>query len=521
MKISSTFNLNTRWVTKSELDEKQLETLETIYGLYESSLELNNHSRIPFTPHGVSHCKNIFDIITNIFDSYFDYDNLVSFPLNKEEVFCLLTSILLHDYAFVQYPEKRKLHASIIAKEIENLIGKDHTIGSLITGELLLAITRIVEAHSDGDNEEFQKIVEMEGELIRGFDCEIDIQLLSALLRLADELDVCFKRIGKVKYKSLYDFEEKSIERDSYKHWRVCDLFLLPEINKDNLTEILFKVRDDKIIYSGVKDIQFKKSEDAEIIKTSFEKINYAISKLNEIVFNKRTFTWRLLQASNNHESSKPNSNSNIVQFSNSSVNLVDDVLNKKISKYVLDKKLLNAKHVRIGANICVKDWIDIDSIFNDTNLLNIITDVMISLYKERYDGCKIVGVGYRGGILASIVATYCGVPFSYLVASNDRESSSEHERRLVLNENENVVLITDVLVTGNSIVNAQEVVNNCNIETSVNACFTIFYRDSGKDGNCIGNLDFPIHTINSVFPADICKDSDNCPYNGKLCSSN
>lgn len=181
---------------------------------YESRLNIiKAHSEIVFkkdvpihknyTLHGIDHCKSVISKLNSLVEGI-DQKNILTVP----EVFYLLSSVYLHDVGMlVTYPddEARANEISIkkgVSYSKEELIRDEHNSrsGRYITEhlvdlnldhvesacvELICKGHRIVDLNSDDYNDRF-----VDDKCIR-------VRLLSALIRLADELDVSYTRAPK------------------------------------------------------------------------------------------------------------------------------------------------------------------------------------------------------------------------------------------------------------------------------------------------------------------------------------
>lgn len=212
---------------------------ENIVDFYSQILDNGAVQRdVGFTPHDFTHhCKNIYEILGNILPKAF-----YSKYSNGSNLFLLLTAVLLHDISMA-------LDGSMEARRAHSKSGKDYVIKQIIEEEgsclnincrksFVDALGDIIYAHSDIKDDNDNIIVHTFVEIVNKYnerndmktvgDEELNVPFLAALLRLADELDISYKRVEGTGYKS------KKIEESSMKHYLVCEYFEQIQLHKNN-----------------------------------------------------------------------------------------------------------------------------------------------------------------------------------------------------------------------------------------------------------------------------------------------
>ena len=174
-----------------------------------------------YTLHGLDHSNYVIEILEKLIDGLNSEDNL-----NETEIFCLLSAALLHDVGMLyKYPEDVER-----AAKISKLKKRPYSVQDLIRDEHHIRSGRYIIEHAEGlklDHREAEYIrLIVEGH--RQIKLELDeyndqviglksvrVRLLSALLRLADELDLLPERAPG----TLYDILKNNMPDYSRIHW--------------------------------------------------------------------------------------------------------------------------------------------------------------------------------------------------------------------------------------------------------------------------------------------------------------
>lgn len=213
-----------------------IERLKTHTEYYQSFSSLvNDYSKeldfgapmreVGFTPHDFSHhCKDIYEILSVILPEPF----YTSYP-NGSNLFLLLTSVLFHDIAMTLQSDasSRRKHSETGKKYVlEEILGKEDTsLKRNYKRELATALGDVIYAHSDikddaGDiiHYSFLEILnKYKDEFMNVNNEQINVPLIAALLRLADELDITFHRVDGTNYNKKHNSDDSRI------HYEICD----------------------------------------------------------------------------------------------------------------------------------------------------------------------------------------------------------------------------------------------------------------------------------------------------------
>jgi len=154
-----------------------------------------------YTDHGRGHSERVIENIDRI-----NPQNLLK--LNSTEAYILLCSAWLHDIATAFSKDYK--HHHILGKEF---IEKDKIFDNLLLGSVRSYIALIVEAHRRE-----QKIDQLPESVIIGKDV-VRLQLLVALLRLADALDITEARAPEIRKEFV-----KKLPYEAKIHWEACRL---------------------------------------------------------------------------------------------------------------------------------------------------------------------------------------------------------------------------------------------------------------------------------------------------------
>jgi hypothetical protein len=238
-----------------------------------------------YTPHDYSrHCTGIYRNI-GIF-----FIDIIKKVVTQEELFILNVSVLLHDIkmAYDSSPEMRNAHGQS-AKEFildEVYKQKSSTLSDLLTKPQTLAIVDVILGHSDIKSETRINTIDLlplDAEFLIGeLGKPINVRLLAAILRFADELDITSARIEGIK------IDRYPINEDSEKFWRQCELFVSVRKNPTDNRQIVLQVDSTAVHTKGDKE------NDIPLIIEVRNKISEELNMLNNKVFSKQDYGWLL-----------------------------------------------------------------------------------------------------------------------------------------------------------------------------------------------------------------------------------
>ncbi len=375
----------------------------------------------------------------------------------------------------------------------------------------------------------------------------VNVKLLAALLRLADELDITNERVrGK-------DYLKTRIREESSREWRKCKIFSTPtkdrndssrlhlrlseeairrEDNLENDVELIMEVRDKiagefKQLYEKVFVKRYLNGWDFSIIDiyTEDKFIEEAISKHRK---NKTPLEAIIIESEDKVAESKPPKLTDELEkkiFQDCNIKIIDKEFSKTLEKWVIKDNLLKSGHFSIDDTRCARDWIDTHELFRNLDYLKKMSDIFLEYIGKNFQqilDIYIIGHGFPGLILSSIIAYKCGIPFPYIIPKKVEKLYTPYEKDIKLKKNSKIIIFTDVVVTGLSIKNTIDLLTqqyNIEFKNIINI-FTVFYRkpiNIMKDSKCNNPLK-PDPTIinklvalNCSIEIELCGKNENC----------
>jgi hypothetical protein len=206
---------------KQQLGENFTQKLNIIEQEAEKLWKKGEFYHVYYTLHGLDHSNYVIEILEKLIDGLNSEDNL-----NETEIFCLFSAALLHDVGMLyKYPEDVERAAKIskskkISYSVQDLIRDEHHIRSgryikehakdlkldHIEAECIRLIAeghRKIKLESDEYNDQ---VIGLKS---------VRVRLLSALLRLADGLDITYERAPE----TLFDVLENDMPDYSRLQW--------------------------------------------------------------------------------------------------------------------------------------------------------------------------------------------------------------------------------------------------------------------------------------------------------------
>lgn len=201
-----------------------------------------------YTYHDIGHAERVMDILYKL-------QRLIHDRLTCDEVYVLLCAALLHDIGMqdARFLEKQAIKKRYTEEEIatakcddqkrdkmirewHHLIGEERILREpgvvkCIESEFIDQIARVARGHTREDLDTY------EDETKAGSDMRV--RLLAALLRLADELDLDFRRVN------LDELDQAVIPRESKAHWWKCHCVDSVDVHIDGRIQIVFRFSED------------------------------------------------------------------------------------------------------------------------------------------------------------------------------------------------------------------------------------------------------------------------------------
>lgn len=552
-----------------------------------------------YTPHDIdNHVMGLYRNLGYIINDE-DYNKM-----GGEALFYLSCAVLLHDIAMAINPTYRACHAIAgaavveyggiiidILSESDYLKYDKETIIPFIKQKysdaikkLLIACTSerereiislIIAAHSDIKINNKERISLIQSDHI-GIEeglagNKIDIKVLAALVRLADELDVTQMRING------YNYDLNNMNETSRPHWRKLEL--IKQIVMEGRTiKLIVNERQlvDPFDFSKVSniDIDFSYLHEIEV------KISNELKNLNDIAFQKsRWFTNYFDKVEVCFSKSKYSENYSLfnqeilgrIVFKS---NRISEETEEQVNQFIIKNNLFLEGHYEINDKFYSRDYIETYPIVTDVTMLGEINKAFYNyLYNQivfkilKRNGINLsntnelsaqkikndlkmmieenykediinelrdvflIGIGFDGIIMASNFSLTYNMPFTYVLPYQKGKIFDSHDK-VIIDEikNRDIVLFISAIITGGTIA---EVINELDSKKILSAdtniiIFTILDREPcDLLPECVGcnksilaertkNLGKSriqmgnFHAITKKFKVEICKKNPN-----------
>ena len=234
-----------------------------------------------FTPHAFSHICDLYNIISTIFVEPIQDDKA---KFNSKELLMLNLGVYFHDVGMHQKlldEETRSQHAKIAADKAKEFLNdyfstKEKSSVCGTTG--IEFIAKICGSHSNtngGDDDLNISNLEVCYQPLETAQIYIRLRLIAAVLRMADELDICNSRVET----AIHTKSNSSMPEDvqiSDMHWELCTMFALPTYNKEkNAIQV---VLDERYLDAPAELSRFQ-IEKFKQIKIYLDKLNCSLKK--------------------------------------------------------------------------------------------------------------------------------------------------------------------------------------------------------------------------------------------------
>jgi orotate phosphoribosyltransferase len=493
------------------------------------------HKDVAFTLHDFSHhCYNIYNIISTVILYKESFNNS---ELSSEALYLLNIAVLFHDYSMTR-PNFNRLRHSAESEDMFKEFWKTRAKNKL-TKKQVDIICCIIYAHSnikEVDINNKEKNLEITINDIRldknppgDIEDVIYTKFLAGVLRLADELDLTEDRVGE------YEDQLKNLDKDnksqmySLSCWEELQLFsAIKCIDND----VVLSLNADKYYEDSTKaeliiEKVLKKANDSlalitdSCFKGTIRRLilctNIKVEESNIRIISEKSESAVLHQINLVDENNKEDylDNSDIPNNPGSDkktiiVSLINQSISKKLDTYVFDENLLIGGHFNLNDFLCTRDWINSNYILDCKEMRYKIYDEFKNHICKRWgsenlQNTLIVGIEVYGTIIASSVAFDLKLPCAYIIPEKSKEKHSMQDKRFSADKYKNIILFTDVIVSGDTV---KEVIKLNNLSGKVNAIYTVFYRPIlneiefvdilKKDNNIIE--DIPIYSLNDKF---------------------
>ncbi len=482
---------------------------------------------IAFTPHDYRrHCQNIYYFLSNLLIPSGAYNTI----LNQEHLFILDVAVLFHDIIMAFDPDLRETHSLEAKNYILDILMKADTGQILLSEDEAGFIADVVLGHSDLKKD--GKVVSCSIDLLpEASDCigrlgPVNVKLLAALLRLADELDVNSNRVARIAA------DRYNINEESKKFWRQCLILQMASTHPNDTSIIRLIPKHDKITRESNIEA------DVRLLIECRDKINNELSMLNKKVFFKPgvfpgwNFHKVVLDAKGeigeriaDLDGKKPNplseADTSVDTKKKEKEVVTDEQFSNQLEKWVLEKKFVLSGHYVKDEATSARDWINTHGVLEDKLFLQKITDRFITYLNPEEKYC-LVGLDFPGIMISSSIGFKTSNPFSYMISDNAKKYHAPQEITFHINEGYKIILLTDVIVTGQTVRAALAELKERNKVTDedIFGIFSIFYRKpwgkkvqkhcSSKE-SLMNKFDTQLIILNDSFGIELCRKETCC----------
>lgn len=524
-----------------------------------------------FTLHDFNHhCIDLYKIISDVLlDSELAYKE--DYGLTQKELFILNLAVLFHDIGMVNtLNASRKNHSLCSAEYLQSEYQNSSStfrIQSELSNNEFKALKAIIVAHSDvkdgtvisAENGLNSSNLINQSAMGSG---TIRTKYLAGILRIADELDVSSDRIGNgdivqqikdgktklEKIKNMPVTPENTIEIERWEgyiqsldHWN--KLQYISGVRREKKEIIL--VIDDDYIEIGLnesKTIDSMANELVGILRKIKKELNEALEKAfvetkernvvpldsisistkNECLSSKVHDLLSIMQLKEYKESaldvvSKGISEEKKTELAGTEIlpTVLDERLEEEIIEAVNNRKLVKFGHFRLNSQYCARDWIDTKEFAETKAIFDKIVNVIVKhINSSKVENYIILGIDLVGSLLASKIAFALQKPFSYIIPAKEEDNSAKKDIEVEIDGFDKIILITDAIVTYDTIVTA---INNYGLEERLSSIYTMFYRRCDYESAVEDNLRSRTFSANNSFNIELFE-KNKCQYNKDIC---
>ena len=507
-----------------------------------------------FTLHDFDHhCFNIYKIISDVlFDNKLVY--LSDYGLCQRELFILNLAVLFHDIGMANVlGATRENHSLKSAEYIQTEYDDSRSVfrkKADLTANELKALKAIIVAHSnikDGSVDVTQNGLNSPN--LKDYPAKrgtIRAKFLAGILRIADELDVSAERLGTGELeqeieerKNKYEKTNKPDNSEEWKgflysltHWK--RLHLIAYIKGNKQEESIELHIDDDYILRCLDEGQTERSLAREIVDIyseieqkilEAERISFSSSNVSKYVAAKKikiiTSIDIMEQEIQDHLSIKSlkqikqTETENIPKVTeNKFPIIIDPQLEKELYNEINQRGLIKFGHYLLNDKYCARDWIDTREVIETKKiLLKLVEAIVKDINSKKKTDLIIMGVDLVGALLASRIAFSLQCPLTYIISEKDEKNNATQEINIDISQCQNIVLITDAIVTYDTLTKAIE---KYSLQEKIDSIYTIFYRPSEADtGKFIGKT----YSINNMFSVELFPKTK-CIYNMNKCKA-
>jgi orotate phosphoribosyltransferase len=496
----------------------KLKKNNTLYRFFEANIEkikpyYNKTTPIDYTFHGIEHCEQIEKDLDRLIP-----DKLL-LAMSTDEIFVLLNGVYYHDIGMIGYNRKSiidlidegaaktslilaiKKHPKLdkelsileVNRDFHNVVSAsmiyygdtEYNMGIIDVPDFNYAksIASLCKGHRNYKllGNEIDTLNEID-EKEHYTDKPMHTRFLASLLRIADELDVNYRRAPFQIFLELRSI----LSEKSKNEWNDHRLINSVEIDSNN-SKIIFhpnkeiiKVRDkennnDRTIVRNVLFTKRKKVEQelenvrkyiydnaTEPYKLGYEKISIKYDEslvTKSDSYNYKIYYAKVFEIETSSTKLDPIDSIEIPQEKVKSVQKIDKV-NKfnKIIKSMHDcSTLISSGSFFRRSKYYTRFYLNTNIFLPQSEILNLITDIFTEKYNNDLIDC-VIGVDNAGHILAPNLSLKLKCNYTYLIIKeDDKELSITFEKNSDIKKSKNSLIVTDVISTGDTIKKAIE----------------------------------------------------------------
>lgn len=524
-------------------------------------------SNSAFTLHDFDHhCFNIYKIISYVlFNEELVYKE--DYGLSQRELLILNLAVLFHDIGMSEVlGVARENHsvksAEFIQREYDDANRPLRNKTDLTISEIK-ALKAIVVAHSNiKDGSVSAQENGLYSHHLKDYPAKngtkIRTKFLAGVLRLADELDVSSERLGTGEIEQQIEEGERKFERlkkeavtegqkrevrewegyiESHKHWK--KLHLISNVQRNEDGETIELCVDDEYIERSLDEGNTEKSLSRDLVEIYLE-VETKLQEAIKLAFVGKTFRTYVyvkkveLITQNKTLDKEIQDKLSVCSLTKDKKEIdqvveqkvieeplkksVPRVINPELEKIIFDevnkRNLIKFGHYLLNEKYCARDWIDTQEVVETKVILNKVVEAIVKdINSKEHKKYIIVGVDLVGALLASRVAFSLQSPLSYIVPEKDENNNANQEIELNIEEDAEIILVTDAIVTYDTI---HKAVSKYALANRIDSIYTIFFRQSDKV-ECKSVYLEKTHSINNAFYIEL-YEKEKCMYNKNKC---